>query len=146
MSGSVNKVILEEYISGASLTDLSKSHGIPVPTLRYRLHRAGALRSRAEGVRLAAARGKMSRRGPRGPMSEETKEKLSAAHLTRHAETASGFSVKPSGYVEHTRGEHKAEASTWSLWKPVLVAACSQMRLSTTSMGSEPTTTKTISR
>ena len=50
MSGSVNKVIIEEYANGASLTELANRYEIPVSTIRYHAMRAGVLRSRAEGV------------------------------------------------------------------------------------------------
>lgn len=113
MAGSVNKVTLaDEYQKGASLTDLAARHGISVSTARYHVRKAGVLRSRAEGLRNAAASGKLGTgfRGKSRDFSDEHKAAISRSRKRWGEENASGFSVKPSGYREHTRGEHKGRS------------------------------------
>ena len=113
MAGSVNKVIIvDEYQRGASLTELADRHNISVSTVRYHVLKAGALRSRSEGVRNAAAAGKIGSglRGKSREFSDEHKAALSRARAKWGEENAVGFSIKPSGYREHTRGEHKGRA------------------------------------
>ena len=110
MAGSVNKVILvDEYERGASLTELADRHNISVSTARYHVLKAGVIRSRAEGVRNAAASGKLGSglRGKSRDFSDEHKAAIARARVRWGEENASGFSIKPSGYREHTRGEHK---------------------------------------
>lgn len=110
MAGSVNKVILvEEYQSGASLTDLAGRHNISVSTARYHVLKAGVLRSRSDGVKAAAAAGKLGSgfRGKTRTFSEEHKAAIANGRAQWGSENAVGFSVKPSGYREFTRGEHK---------------------------------------
>lgn len=98
------------YQAGRSITDISGDLGLPKSTVRFRLARAGVLRSRGDGVRLAATCGKLGRPGPRGPMSEETKAKLSASKRALGEATAVGLSVKPNGYIEYTRGANKGRS------------------------------------
>ena len=113
MAGSVNKVILvDEYQRGASLTELADRHNISVSTARYHVLKAGILRSRAEGVRNAAEAGKLGAglRGKTRTFSDEHKAAIARARAKWGAENAVGFSIKPSGYREYTRGEHKGRA------------------------------------
>lgn len=113
MAGSVNKVILiDDYIRGASLTELADRYDLPVSTVRYHIHKAGLLRSRAEGVRNAAKAGKLGS-GFRGKSRKFTANHIAAISQARAKwgeENAIGLSTKPSGYREHTRGEHKGRS------------------------------------
>lgn len=94
------------YGAGRSLPEISGRTGVPISTVRGRLLGAGVrLRSRSEGVRLAGAKISRAHRGRvRGPMGEQARQRLSAA---RRARPAAGRSLKPSGYVEITRGPDK---------------------------------------
>lgn len=57
---------------------------------------------------MAGAAGRLSHaKGSKRVFSEQWKENISKAQIARHEITAAGVSIKPSGYVEHTRGEHK---------------------------------------
>ena len=110
MAGSVNKVILvDQYQAGASLTELASKHGLSVSTVRLKVKEAGALRSRAEGVRLAAEAGRLGSgfRGRARCFSDTHRAAISRSR-TEHAEQhAAGLSHKASGYVEITRGPNK---------------------------------------
>ncbi len=102
--------IIDEYRAGASISDLSAKHDIPRPTLRYRLLKAGVLRSRADGIRLASIHGKLGKVGPRKPHSAESRQKMREAHLRLWDGKAVGVSHKASGYVEHTTGPDKGRS------------------------------------
>ena len=113
MAGSVNKVILvDEYVRGSSLTELATRHGVSVSTARYHILQAGVLRSRADGVRNAAKSGKLGSglRGKSRTFTEQHCKAISTARKNWADENAVGFSVKPSGYREYTRGEHKGRS------------------------------------
>lgn len=113
MAGSADYVALvEDYRRGSTLVEVAAKYGLGVSTARYHVRRAGALRSVQEALRLAASKGRFGsgRRGKRGPMSEEQKRKLSDSRLEWAEENAVGFSIKPSGYVEYTRGPNKGRS------------------------------------
>lgn len=110
MSRGINKVILIDlYNSGLSIPEVSDRTDLSRSAVRYHLKRAGVLRSREEGVRLAGLHGRLGAglRGKRRTFSESHKSNMSAARLAHAEVNASGFSHKASGYIEHTRGEHK---------------------------------------
>jgi hypothetical protein len=92
-----------------SLTDISKATGISVSTARNWLHKLAMLRTRTEAIKLASADGKLdSLKGrKRPPRSEQWSQRISDAARIRGEQTAKGFSIKPSGYIEITRGPHK---------------------------------------
>jgi len=110
MSGSVNKeALIDEYKRGASLTELSSHFGLPISTARYHLEKAGVLRSRADGVRGAAKKGKIGSglRGKPRTFTEKHKLAISAARRGWADECAAGVSIKSSGYREYTMGDQK---------------------------------------
>lgn len=99
---------IELYLSGMSIPEVSSELSIPLSTLRFRLKKAGVLRTRAEGIRSAASRGRMSsNKGIKREFTEEWKKNISASQIKRHAGIAKGISKKPSGYIEITVGENK---------------------------------------
>lgn len=114
MAGSVNKwgLMIADYKRGFSLTELARDYGISVSTARYHVVKAGCLRSRAEGVRIAAKRGRIGDglRGKTRVFSETHCKAISSARKAWGDAHAVGSSVKPSGYVEYTRGEHKGRS------------------------------------
>lgn len=113
MARGVNKVILISlYQSGMSIPEIAAETGKHASTIRFHLHKAGVLRSRAAGVRNAAQRGRLGsgNRGKTRTFTEQHCKAISEGRL-RHAErNAAGMTIKPSGYVEFTRGEHKGKA------------------------------------
>lgn len=116
MAGSVNKAIAGDtyqmYRDGMSLRQVSEISGVPVSTLRRHFDARGILRSRIEGVRMAAQDGRMGS-GFRGKTREFTPE-----HCARIAEgrakwgesNAAGVSEKTDGYAIYTRGKHKGRS------------------------------------
>lgn len=93
------------YESGMSIPEVSKETGIALSTLRFRFNSAGILRSRADGVRCAAKKGKLGsgNRGKKRVFTKKWKNNISKARTG----TGKGVSLKPNGYLEITRGENK---------------------------------------
>lgn len=97
------------YKEGLSIPELSELTGIPLSTLRFRLMKAGVLRTREDGVRLAAEKGRLGsglRGKKRPPRDKEWCKKISKALKGK----GKGFSLKPNGYVEITMGKNKGRS------------------------------------
>lgn len=109
MAGSVNKVI-QLYASGKSVPDVADATGIPRSTVYSQLKKAGILRTRAAGVRLAGGKISASLRGRTRSFSDEHRAAMSVSARLRGEKTAAGVSHKSSGYVEYTRGPHKGRS------------------------------------
>lgn len=110
MAKGINKDEYEMYLTGMSIPDVSKQTGIPLSTLRFRFHKAGILRSRADGVRAAASQGKLSHmKGKKRVFSDDWKKAISEAKSELGKLKAAGVSVKKSGYAEVTTGRHKGK-------------------------------------
>ena len=91
-----------------SIPEVSAKTGIPLSTLRFRLLKSGVIRSRADGVRNAVSRGLVpSRKGMKRVFTDEWKRNISISKLAAANKKAVGYSLKPSGYLEITRGENK---------------------------------------
>jgi len=104
--------IAELYTSGFSISQISKSTGTPLSTVRFRLKRLGILRTRKEGLMLASSQGRLGGHmvGVRRDFTDEHKKAISVGRK-RWAEVNSvGTSTKPSGYLEYTRGPHKGRS------------------------------------
>jgi len=111
----INKVILNEYDlykTNMSIPEVSQETGIAKSTLYFRFKAAGILRSRSEGIRQAAEKGKLGsgNRGKHRIFSEEWKRNLKKALVESGEKRAKGISLKPNGYIEITRGEHKGRS------------------------------------
>jgi HNH endonuclease len=109
MAGSVNKVI-GLYQSGKSIPDVAAAVGISRSTVRYHLAKASALRSRADGVRLAREKLGSGFRGKSRVFTPAHCQAISDGRNKWAEENAIGTSNKQSGYVEITRGEHKGRS------------------------------------
>lgn len=114
MSGSVaitTAWLASLYEEGNSLAQTAKVCGLPISTVRSRLLVAGVqLRTRDEGLRLRAEHLSAMNSRPRGPLSEQAKRNIATARRAWGEANAKGTSVKPNGYVEYTRGEHKGRS------------------------------------
>lgn len=98
------------YIAGSSIPEVSQITGISLSSVRRILKKTGKLRSRADGIRLAATKGKIGRLGQkRAPFSDAHRAALSVSRLKWGDENARGVRITSQGYVEYTRGTHKAE-------------------------------------
>ena len=112
MARGINEVAQEAeqmYVAGQSLPEISRLTGIAISTLRFRFLKAGILRSRAEGIRQAAASGRLGTgmRGKRRTFTEKHKKAISESRLRWGDQNATGTRITSSGYVEFTRGPHK---------------------------------------
>jgi len=110
MARGVNKAELaEQYAAGDSIPIVAERNGVSRSSVRLAALQHGVLRTRADGVRLAARLGRLGDglRGKRRTFSEAHKESARRAALARGERDAAGVSLKPNGYLEITRGENK---------------------------------------
>lgn len=114
MAGSVNKAIIENlYVSEMrSIPDISAITGNNRSAVRKTLIDSGVkLRSRSEGVRLVTDKISETLRGrKREPFSEEWKSNIKKGRQKWGEKNAVGISLKPSGYLEVTRGPNKGKS------------------------------------
>jgi hypothetical protein len=101
--------IIDRYLGGKSTTDISKALSIPISTVRRILLEEGVLRTRSEGVRLAASQGKIGpeSRGKSRIFTAEWKENIRKARLKHAEQHAKGIRTTSQGYQEFTRGPSK---------------------------------------
>jgi DNA-binding transcriptional MerR regulator len=104
--------IVDLYEFGYSIPEIAALVGLSRSTVRYHISRSGQLRSRAEGVRAAAAEGRLGSglRGKRRVFTDQHKERIRSARLSYGEKHAVGLSLKPSGYIEITRGPEKGRS------------------------------------
>ena len=108
MAGSLNKAgLIDAYVSGSSLPEISSKFGVPVSTARYHILKAGVLRTRKEGIGLAKWKISKSLKGRTCTFSQSRKNAISNGRRKWADEKAKGTSVKRSGYVEYTRRVNK---------------------------------------
>lgn len=93
------------YESGKSITQIHKETGVPLSTIRFRVAKAGKLRSRTEGIALAGENGRLGsgRRGKAITFTDEWKRNISIAKSGK----GDGRTKKRNGYIEITMGENK---------------------------------------
>lgn len=104
--------IVDLYVFGFSIPEIEALVGLHRSTVRHHISKRGALRTKTEGIRAAAAEGRLGSglRGKRRVFSAEHKTRIKAARLAHGELHAKGISTKPNGYVEFTRGEHKGRS------------------------------------
>ncbi len=101
--------IVNLYKSGLSIPQVSERVGKSLSAVRYHIKKAGALRSRADGVRLAASQGRMGWQclGKSRDFTAEHCEAISKGRAAWAKENAVGTRISTNGYVEYTMGENK---------------------------------------
>ena len=106
-----NETIIFEYCSGDSIRIISDRHGISRSTVRRVVFLAGVVRSRADGVRLAASKGFIGSgmRGKKRTFSDSHRRAIKESAMARGKANAKGISLKPNGYIEITRGDMKGK-------------------------------------
>lgn len=109
MAGSVNKVI-DLYRAGRSIPEVAELTGVSRSTVRYHVAKAGALRSRAEGVRLSAPKISAAHKGRKRAFSNSHCQAISEARNRWAEGNSAGVSEKSSGYIEYTRGPNKGRS------------------------------------
>jgi len=112
MAGSVNKAIAESYaVEQLSIPQIAATQSIPLSRVRKILIDEGVrLRTRAEGLRLRTDVLGQHMKGKKRVFSKEWKAKISSSKKRHGEKYAKGFSKKPNGYVEYTRGPHKGRS------------------------------------
>lgn len=110
MSGSARGELVGLYQAGGSIPDVSLATGVPMSTVRYHLKKAGVLRSRVDGIMLARPKLGSGMRGRNRVFSASHKAAISRGKRAHGEATAKGTTIKPSGYIEYTRGEHKGRS------------------------------------
>lgn len=94
-----------------SILDIAKILGTNYSRARKLLINAGVtMRSRAEAVRLVRHKIGASQRGTKRVVTDEWRASCKAAAQRRADATAKGVCLKPSGYLEYTRGPHKGRS------------------------------------
>lgn len=103
---------LDYYENNMSLTEIAKKYNVSYNSVRkYLLDNGYTLRSRHDGVRLSFKKHGSPHKGKkRKPMTEATKIKISNARTAWADKNAKGVSLKPSGYLEFTRGDNKGRS------------------------------------
>jgi hypothetical protein len=107
------ELAVSRYIAGESIPQIADDLSMSRSTLRYHLHKRSVLRSRDEAVRMAAKEGRLGS-GTRGKSRHFTQEHCNNISRGRiewaNAGNCAGVSLKPSGYIEYTRGPHKSRS------------------------------------
>lgn len=112
MSGDGNRIDeFQLYLAGNSIPEVHEATGIPLSTLRFRFKKAGILRSRADGVRLAEKKGRIPRplKGQSRVFSQEWKDNIRRARVKIGIESAKSTRINTNGYLEFTRGVYKGK-------------------------------------
>lgn len=106
MKSELVRLYVEERLS---LTKVANRSGISISSARKYILAAGVkLRSKTDGVRLVASDLSAIRLGKkRGPISEETRQKLKQAKTEWGKKYSKGVSLNSRGYFVFTRGRHK---------------------------------------
>ncbi len=106
----LNQCLVSDYKQGLSIADLNKKYSIPLSSIRNVLKKEECLRTPKEAHSLAGKQGRMSRLQERIPHSSNTKEKMRQSRLKWADSNAKGKTLKTTGYIEYTRGEHKGKS------------------------------------
>lgn len=107
MARGINKEAYDLYIKGFSIPEISEAINVARSTVRSWIASSGILRSRADGVRMAAKKGRLSgNKGVGRTFTDEWKSNISKATKGKGA----GISKKPNGYLEFTMGENKGRS------------------------------------
>lgn len=113
MAGSVNKVILDlaaMYADGKSIPQISEATGMNRSRVRRELLQANTpLRTRKEALSIREGLG-ANAKGKTREFTSEWKRNIARSRAAWADKNAAGVSVKPSGYVEITRGENKGRS------------------------------------
>ena len=104
-----NEDEFELYIRGHSIPEINKITGIALSTLRFRFSKAGILRSRGDGVRCAAKKGRLSsNKGLKRVFTPEWCMNISIAKKLSFKNTCAGVDLSKE-YPRITKGEHKGK-------------------------------------
>lgn len=104
--------IVEMYLAGLSIPIVANAIGVSRSTARYHVKGAGALRTRAQAIKMAANEGRLGSglRGKKRVFTQAHKEAIKNGRTKWGEEKAKGVSLKPNGYIEITRGNNKGKS------------------------------------
>jgi hypothetical protein len=102
--------VVDLYVSGRSIPEVSELTGIARSTVRRQLVIAGVVRSRTDAVRLARPKLGSGMRGRTRNFSPEHRANIAQAKREHGERNAKGTTLKQSGYVEFTRGDEKGRS------------------------------------
>ena len=97
---------IELYCSVKTLAEVAQAFGMSVSGVRYKVLKAGKLRSISEALKVSEKFRNRKGVGNRSIRSPETLAKMAAAQLGKGV----GVSLKPSGYIAFTTGENKGRS------------------------------------
>lgn len=104
----LERMYLDERMS---IPEIGRVVGKHYCTVRYWLIKFGIpIRDRIDAMKDAIYSGKRTLPEHHSPHSMETREKIRQARLKHGEENAVGFSLKPNGYLEYTRGKNKSRS------------------------------------
>jgi len=103
------------YKENYSIGEIHAKTLIPLSVIRNELVRNNIIRDRAQGIRVAASKGRMSKPVNQGrKFSDEVKESMSKGRLKWSAKHAKHKRINSSGYVEFTTGDKVGKLEhTW---------------------------------
>lgn len=111
MSLNKSQEIVSLYLNGMSIPEVSETVCKAKSTVRYHLKKAGVLRTRAQGIRLAEKSGKIPHGANKGRKFDRSwKENIAAGRAAWAMKCAKGTYINGQGYQEYTRGEHKGRS------------------------------------
>lgn len=104
----LNKAMLAEmYVGGMSIPEISKETGVAKSMVRYYVRSMGVkMRTRKEALALIKPKLSKANKGRKHIVTDETREKLSAAQFKRWEGVRKGYG-EHNGYIRFTAGEHK---------------------------------------
>jgi len=100
------------YLLPMSIPEISNSTGIPISTVRRRIIKSGIkLRSRKDAIIIASKKGLLSKnKGVKRKFTKEWISNIRKSKIEYWKGRAKGVSLKPNGYLEITKGEHKGRS------------------------------------
>jgi len=112
MAGSVNKVVVDKYGVGMlSIPQVSAATGLPKSRVRKILIEEGVvLRTRTDGIRLRREVLGQHLKGKTREFTDAWRANISKGRGKWADDNAVGTTLKPSGYIEYTRGPNKGRS------------------------------------
>lgn len=102
----MTQAVISAYLNGLSIPQVSCLTGINRSGVRSIVVKAGIVRTRTQGVRMAGDQGRLGG-GFRGKTRTFSRSHCEAISRAKKLAGGKGVSLKPSGYLEFTTGPHK---------------------------------------
>lgn len=102
----MTQAVVSAYLNGLSIPQVSGLTGISQSRVRSIVVKAGVVRTRTQGVRMAGEQGRLGS-GFRGKTRNFSRSHCEAISRAKKLAGGKGVSLKPNGYLEFTTGSHK---------------------------------------